>query len=65
MPFHILDIMSVSCIGVFAIGFLFINYKKMKKNKCATICSGCSGGSCSSKSFVTDKKTIVLKSIPS
>lgn len=64
MNFHMLDIMSVGCIGFLAIFFLYNNYKKIKKNKCATICSGCSVGSCSTKSFVVDKKTIILKPIP-
>lgn len=63
MYFHVIDIMSVSCIGAIAVGFLYYNYKKIKTGKCATLCSGCSGSSCSSKSFASDKKIIMLKTI--
>ena len=63
MLFHCLDIMSVSCVVAIAVGFLYYNYKKIKTGTCATLCSGCSGSSCSSKSFASDKKVIILKVI--
>ncbi len=65
MQFHIFDIISVVVIGLIAIAFITRTYLKMRKNKCATICSGCSTESCSTKSFKAkdNKKVIHLKSM--
>lgn len=48
---HILDILAISAIGVAALAYLYHMVKTMRKNKCATLCSGCSTGSCSTKNF--------------
>lgn len=62
---HFLDIFSVSCIILFASIWLIRMFLKMRKNKCVTMCSGCSGGSCSTKSFANksaiNKQTIPIK----
>jgi|GEM_PF-5558212 len=65
MQLHILDILSTGTIGLIALAFVLRTYFKMRKNKCATICNGCSGGtSCSTKVFKSsDKKIIPLKAI--
>ncbi len=66
MHLHLLDILGTGAIGIIALVFVLRTYLKMRKNKCATICNGCSGGtSCSTKVFKSDKKTIPLKAIPS
>lgn len=51
MHFALYDILSVGAIGIVALAFLIHLFFKMKKNKCVTICNGCSGGGCSTKSF--------------
>ncbi|MCE3268591.1 MAG: hypothetical protein K0R49_843 [Burkholderiales bacterium] len=66
MQFHLLDILSTGLIGLIALVFMLHTYFKMRKNKCATICNGCSGGSsCSTKVFKADpaKKVISIKAI--
>lgn len=60
MHFAVSDILSVSAVGLIASAFLIHLFFKMRKNKCATICSGCSGSNCSTKSFAIDN----LKAIP-
>jgi hypothetical protein len=65
MQLHTLDILSTGAIGLIALAFVLRTYFKMRKNKCATICNGCSGASCSTKIFKSDKKTILLKAISS
>lgn len=67
MQLHILDLLSTGIIGLIALAFILRTYFKMRKNKCATICSGCSGSSCSTKVFKpdADKKIILLKMINS
>ncbi len=64
MSSHFLDIFSVSSIILFAVVWLVRMFFKMRKNKCVTMCSGCSGGACSTKSFakksVTGRQTIPI-----
>lgn len=61
MSKHILDILSVTIVGLIAVGYLVKTYFKMKKNKCATICSGCSGNSCNSRSFANSGNKGIIK----
>lgn len=64
MQLHTLDILSTGTVGLIALAFVLRTYFKMRKNKCAAICNGCSGGiSCSTKVFKSDKKIIPLKVI--
>jgi hypothetical protein len=59
-----LDILGTSFIGIIALIYILRTYFKMRKNKCATICNGCSGGtSCSTKVFKFNTKAIPLKAI--
>ena len=60
MHFALVDIISVSVVGVIAVGFLARLFFRMRTDKCVTVCSGCSGGSCSTKSFATTNKTIPI-----
>lgn len=64
MEFKFFDILSVSIIGITALVFVFRAFGKMRKNKCATLCNGCSGSPCSTKKFQSksNKKVISLKS---
>ncbi len=53
MTFHILDVISVITIALFAAFWLIMSLIK-SGNKCITICSGCSGSDkCSTKNFST------------
>jgi hypothetical protein len=54
--FSTFDILAVSVIGLIAIIFLIRTFIKMRKNKSVTMCNGCSGNSCSTKTFVTQVK---------
>ena len=63
MHFAIVDILSVSVVGVVAIGFLVRLFFRMRTNSCITVCSGCSGGTCSTKSFATSNKTIPIQQV--
>ena len=65
MSKHFLDMLSVGVIILFACIWLIRTFIKMRQNKCATVCSGCSGGSFSTKSFVNTKQNnaINIKSI--
>lgn len=49
--FQVYDILSVMLIISTAVFWLARICIKMRKNKCATICSGCTGVSCNSKTF--------------
>ena len=53
---HFLDMLSVGVIILFACIWLVRTFIKIRQNKCVTVCSGCSGGSCSTKSFVGKKQ---------
>ena len=53
MHFALTDILAVATIGLVAVIFLIRLFARMRKDKCVTVCSGCSGGSCSTKSFAT------------
>ena len=53
---HFLDMLSVGVIILFACIWLVRTFIKMRQNKCVTVCSGCSGGSCSTKSFGATKQ---------
>ena len=55
MSKHFLDMLSVGVILLMACIWLVRTFIKMRQNKCATVCSGCSGGSCSTKSFAKTK----------
>ncbi len=63
MHFALVDIISVSVIGFVAVSFLTRLFFKMRTNKCITVCSGCSGGSCSTKSFATTNKVIPIRQL--
>ncbi len=60
MHFALVDIVSVSVVGAVAVGFLIRLFFKMRTNKCITVCSGCSGAACSTKSFATANKIIPI-----
>jgi len=49
--FSTFDILAVAVIGIIAVLFLARVFIKMRKNKCATMCNGCNGGSCSTRVF--------------
>lgn len=61
---HLLDVISVIIIGIGACSFILKNYLKMRKNKCATMCSSCSGGSCSTKNFANKSENTVISIKP-
>lgn len=52
---HFWDILIVSIIGILALAYLAKTIIKMRKNKCATMCNGCGGDTCSTKSFAATK----------
>ncbi len=56
MGFHILDVLSVTIIGLITIFFVIKSIKKTANNKCVTVCSGCSNsGGCSTPRRVSIK----------
>ena len=59
MDKHMLDIFSVVVIMLIACTFILRTYLKMRKNKCLTMCNGCSGGVCSKRSFATSGTKII------
>lgn len=61
MSKHILDVLSIAIVGLVAVGYLVRTYFKMRKNKCATICSGCSRNSCNSRSFANYGNKGIIK----
>lgn len=66
MHFALIDIISVGIMGLLAIIFLCNMFFKMRKDKCVTVCSGCSSGNaCSTKNFADKKiKIFRLRSLP-
>lgn len=58
MSYQLSDIIVVSIIGLIAIGFLVRLVRRMMKNKAASLCNGCSTGTCSTKNFSNDKQVI-------
>lgn len=58
MGFHLFDLLSVAFIILMACGFIIRTYLKMRSNSCATLCNGCSGSKCSTRSFVTKAQPI-------
>ena len=60
MHFALTDILAVTVICLVAVLFLIRLFVRMRKDKCVTVCNGCSGSSCSTKSFA---KVPPLKSI--
>ncbi len=63
MHLAIMDILAVSLIGVVALLFIIYNGIKMHKNKSVSLCNGCSGGSCCTKSFAPAADTKEIRKI--
>jgi hypothetical protein len=51
--YQLFDIIGVGLIITLAVLWLMRIVIKMRNNKCATVCSGCSANKCSTKSFAT------------
>lgn len=60
--FQVYDILSVMLIISAAVLWLMHIFVKMHKNKCATICSGCTRTSCNSKTFTKAPSNILSPS---
>mgnify|MGYP000275809797 CR=1 FL=1 len=57
MHFALMDTLSISVIGIVALVFLCRLFFKMRRDKCITVCNGCSsGGHCSTKNFAINRK---------
>jgi hypothetical protein len=63
MHFALFDILSVAFAGVMALTFLIRVFFKVHKDKCVNVCSGCSGGGCATRSFVSKNKLIEIHKI--
>lgn len=62
MHFAIVDVLTVTLIGLVAIIFLVRLGLKMRKDKTISLCSGCTKSGCSSKSFAKPLQNTVKKS---
>lgn len=59
--FSIVDVLSVVFIVVGAILFLIHTMFRMHKDKCITLCNGCSKTRCSAKDFSTTAPIKIIK----
>ncbi|MBP9743006.1 MAG: FeoB-associated Cys-rich membrane protein [Burkholderiales bacterium] len=61
LQFNIVDILSVGFIVIGAALFIIYTIFRMHKDKCATMCNGCSKNSCSVKDFSTAAPIKIIK----
>lgn len=58
MHFQVIDLVSVTVIGIAAVLWLVKIQLKLSKNKCTTVCSTCSGGNCATKDFTATAQKV-------
>lgn len=61
LHFSIVDVLSICFIVVGAILFLIHTMCRMHKDKCITLCNGCSKTRCSAKDFSTTAPIKIIK----